>query len=179
MAFFDLIPEEQMAPEAKEWIAAAKKRQRTDRLPRNYYVFARQPRLVRALVQAQDDLIPVPNRFGTVQGIVGMLIAHAKRCRSCFDPSREFLLKLGYDEVALDKMCATPEALPLPERDRHFVEFTLRAAVDPGGLKPDDFRALERAGFSKEEILEMLGVAAFWNFAITLASAVDQSFQAE
>jgi hypothetical protein len=70
-------------------------------------------------------------------------------------------------------MCQLPTALPLPERDRRFVEFTLRVARDPQGLKPDDFREMERAGFSKDEILEMIGVAAYWGLATTLAMAVD------
>jgi len=177
MAFFELLTEDQMAPEAREYVEIAKKRQRVDRLPRLYYAYAGRPKLLKAFVQAQQELIPIPNRFGSVQGIAGMLIAHAKRCQSCFVPNREFLLKLGYDEATLEGMCQAPARLPLPERDRHFVEFTLRAALDPERLKPGDFGDMERAGFAKDEILEMIGVAAFWNFAITLASAVDAGFR--
>jgi alkylhydroperoxidase/carboxymuconolactone decarboxylase family protein YurZ len=38
---------------------------------------------------------------------------------------------------------------------------------------------MERAGFSKDEILEMIGVAAYWNLATTLASAVDAGLREE
>lgn len=173
MAFFEYVPEDQMVPEAREYIEIAKKRARSDRAPHTYYVLAKNPRLVKAWVQAVQELLPIPNRFGAAQGVVGMLIAHAKGCRTCFNASRQLLLKLGFDDGALDNMCQVPAALPLPERDRRFVEFTLRVARDPQGLKPDDFREMERAGFSKDEILEMIGVAAYWNLAVTLASAVD------
>ena len=173
MVFFELIPEDQVSPEAKEWIEIAKKRARSDRIPHTYYVLAKNPRLVKAWVQAVQELIPIPNRFGAAQGVAGMLIAHAKGCRTCFDASRQVLLRLGFDDGALDNMCQVPTALPLPERDRRFVEFTLRIARDPQGLKPNDFREMERAGFSKDEILEMIGVAAYWNLATTLAMAVD------
>jgi alkylhydroperoxidase family enzyme len=83
------------------------------------------------------------------------------------------LLKIGYDGAALDRMCQMPAALPLSERERRFVEFALRVARDPGGLKRSDFEEMEWAGFSKEEVLEIIGVAAFWNFQTTVASALD------
>lgn len=179
MAFFEMIPEDQMATEAKEYIDIAKRRARSDRVAHTYYVLARNPRLVKAWVQALQELIPIPNRFGAAQGVAGMLIAHAKGCHTCFNTSRKLLLKLGFDDGALDNMCQFPGALPLGDRDRRFVEFTLRVARDPQGLKTDDFRDMERAGFAKDELLEMIGVAAYWNLATTLAMAVDAGLAEE
>ncbi len=46
MAFFELIPEDQMATEAKEYIDIAKRRARSDRVAHTYSVLARNPRLV-------------------------------------------------------------------------------------------------------------------------------------
>lgn len=173
MAFFEMIPEEKMAPEAREWIEIAKKRQRKERVAPGYYVMAKHPPLLKAFVQALEDLIPIPSRFGWAQHISGMLIAHAKRCHACFDACRYLLLKVGFDEIALDKMCQAPSALPLPDRDRWFVEFTLRVATDPGGVKIEDFREMERRGFSEDEILAMVGVAGCWNFITTISSALE------
>lgn len=179
MAFFELIPEDQVAPEAREYIEIAKKRARADRVDGIFYALAKNPRLVKAWVQAAQELIPIPNRFGAAQGIVGMLISHAKGCSRCFDTSRNLLVKLGFDDAALEGMCQAPGALPLAERERRFVEFTLRVARDPQGLKPTEFREMERAGFSKDEVLEMIGVAAYWNLATTLASAVGAGLREE
>ena len=53
------------------------------------------------------------------------------------------------------------------------VEFTVRLACDRGSVKPADFGDMERAGFSKEDVLEMIGIAAFWNLATTFGSAMD------
>ena len=173
MPFFDLVPEDNLPPETKEFIATAKKRQRSDRIGPGYYAMAKHPPLLKAFVQAFEDLIPVPNRFGTTQYIASMLIAHAKGCRPCFNASRDFLLKIGLDDDTLNHMCEAPSALPLSERERRFVEFTLRVARDPGGLKPHDLREMERAGFAKDEILEMIGVAGFWALATTVSSALE------
>lgn len=179
MAFFEMVPEERLGPEAKEYIQIAKKRQRKDRLDDLTYVMAGHPPLLKAFIQSFQDLIPVPNRFGTVEFIASMLIAHAKGCRPCFNASRGFLLKIGFDDNALNEMCQMPSALPLPDRERRFVEFTLRVATDPGGVKPSDFRELERSGFSKDEILEMIGVAGYWSLATTVTTALNAGMQEE
>lgn len=172
MPFFALVPDEQMTPEAKQYIELARKRLRVDRLGAHYHAMAAYPPLLKAFVQAFAELLPIPNRFGTSQFIVSMLIAHAKGCAPCFNANRDFLLKIGIDNDALDGMCSRPTELPLSDRERHFVEFTLRVARDPSGLKPVDFQEMERSGFSKDEILEMIGVAGFWSMATTVTSAI-------
>ncbi len=179
MAFFESVPEDQLAPEARKYMDIHKKRLRTDRLDPMDYVMAGHPPLLKAFHQSFEDLIPVPNRFGTVEFIASMLIAHAKGCRPCFNGSRQFLLKIGFDDKALSEMCQNPSALPLSERERRFVEFTLRVATEPAGVKASDFRELERAGFSKDEILEMIGVAGYWNFATTVTTALNAGMEEE
>lgn len=179
MAFFEMLTEEQMAPEAREQVEVVKKRKKSDQLDRVFYVLVDHPRLLKTLVQALEGFNPIPSRFGACNYVAGMLIAHAKRCRSCFDASRTALSSLGFDEPALDRMCERPEMLPLSERERRIVKFTLGAARDPEGLKPAEFRELERAGFTKEDVLEMIGIAAYWNLATTLGSAVDAGLREE
>jgi len=179
MAFFEYVPDDRLAPEAKESIDILKKRRRSDRISSEYYAYANNPRVLKAYVEAIEGFLPIPSRLGACQHIAGMLIAHAKGCRACFNGSRKFLSSLGFDEGTLDNMCQAPATLPLPERERRVVEFMLRVARDPRGLKSDDFREMERAGFAKDEILEMIGVAAFWNLATTLASAVDAGLREE
>ncbi|HEU4370761.1 MAG TPA: hypothetical protein VFV05_21270 [Methylomirabilota bacterium] len=172
MPFFELVREDRMAPELKPSVDRARKRARSEVLPPSYLAMAAHPPLLKSFVETLDGLIPVPNRFGAVQFIASMLIAHARGCAPCFNGSREFLLKIGFDESTLESMCQAPDALPLAERERRFVEFTLRVARDPGGIKPAHLREMERAGFAKDEILEMIGVAGFWALATTVTSAL-------
>lgn len=179
MAYFTRLPDEKLSPEASLYIAKARKRQRSERIAPSYHVMAHYPPLLKAFVETFDGLVPVPNRFGTSQFIASMLIAHAKGCHPCFDASRDFLLKIGLDEAELNHMCEVPSELPLSERERRFVNFTLRTARDPGGLKAEDFREMERAGFTRDEILEMIGVAGFWALATTVTTALDAGMHEE
>jgi hypothetical protein len=176
MAFLNLMPEDKLSPDAKMYIDRAKKRQRSERISPGYYLMAHYPPLLKAFVEAFDTLIPVPNRFGTSQFIASMLIAHDKHCDPCFDASRTFLAKIGMSDEELDRMCELPSALPLSDRDRRFVDFTLRVARNPTALKAEDFQEMARAGFSRDEVVEMIGVAGFWALATTVTTALDKAF---
>ncbi len=48
----------------------------------------------------------------------------------------------------------------------------VRLGCERSRVKPSAYREMERAGFSKEEMLEMIGIAAFWNLATTISIAV-------
>ena len=179
MAFFEVMTEKRLTPEARESFQTLKRRKQTDHLDRIYHVLAAHPKLLGAFVQALEGFTPIPSRLGSSQFIAGMLIAHSRHCRACFEATRDTLFKLGLDDSTLDGMCAAPEALPLTERERKVVEFTLRVARSPEALKLDDFSGMARAGFTKDEILEMIGVAAYWNMAVTLSTAVDAGLREE
>jgi hypothetical protein len=64
----------------------------------------------------------------------------------CFGSSRRGLIALGFDEAALDGICANPVALPLPEREQAFVRYVLRFALDAMDVRPKDFREMGGPG---------------------------------
>ena len=93
-----------------------------------------------------------------------MLVAHSRRCTGCFGSSRRGLIALGFDEAALDGICANPVALPLPEREQAFVRYVLRFALDAMDVKPKDFREMGAQGLTPDDVREMIGFAAFCVF---------------
>jgi hypothetical protein len=179
MAFFDPVPEEQLSPEARRLLEIARKRTPSQTVGPRTLSMAAHPRLLKGFVEVREELTPIPNRFGSGLFIAGMLIAHSVGCRACFNLSRGMLAKVGFDEATMEGYCAAPASLPLPERDRRMVEFTVRLACDRGGVKPADLQEMGRAGFSKEDVLEMIGIAAFWNLATTIGTAMDAGLREE
>lgn len=179
MPFFDPVPDEQFSEESKRLIEIARKRTPSYTVGPNVRSMAANPRVLKGFVEVREELNPMPSRFGSGPYIAGMLIAHSVGCRACFNLSRGWLAKVGFDDVMLDAYCAAPATLPLAERDRRMVEFTVKVACDRGSVTAADFRDMERAGFSKEDVLEMIGVAAFWNLATTFATAIDAGLREE
>jgi hypothetical protein len=93
-----------------------------------------------------------------------MLVAHARRCSGCFGASRKGLIGLGFDEAALDGICANPVGLPLAEREQAFVQWVLRFALGAMDVEPKDFREMAAQGLTPDDVREMIGFAAFSMF---------------
>jgi hypothetical protein len=151
MAFFDLRREEALPPEVRALLDVARKRAGTLGTPPAYLAVAAHPNLLRAYVEVRGRLNPLPSWVGGAPFIAGMLIAYRNGCETCFSASRAMLDKLGFDAPALDAMCERPDQLALPARDLRVVEFTVRLAQGGGtNVGPEDYREMERAGFSLE-----------------------------
>jgi alkylhydroperoxidase family enzyme len=174
MAFFDLPADAEMPPASLRALEEWRREVGAQEISPTMRTWGRMPRILEArlatLVKLHRDCAFPPEAKHTA----AMLIAHARRCSSCFASSRSQLTSLGFDEAALDAMCANPDALPLDPRGRRFVHWTLRIAADPAGLTPDDFRAMAADGFSAEEVQDIIGFTVFWvsNTMFTTASRV-------
>ena len=162
MAFFEIPKQEEIAPEALQWLDELRRLRGVETLPRSWTSYARVPRILKARVTAEDNLARQATTFSwEARNIAFMLVAHARRCDGCFGSSRVQLTTLGFDEPTLDGFCANPAELPLPERERIFVQYVLRIATDPTQLRPKDFREMEAKGLSVTDVQEIAGFAAW------------------
>ena len=162
MAFFDLPVDETLPAESLRILKEQRKLLGVERVIPTWQTYGRLPgileaRLVTALRLSQECPFPAHARH-----VASMLIAHARKCRTCFGASRRRLAELGVDEATMDSMCANPDALPLPERDRLFVEFALKVASGAADLTRADFEQMATHGFTEDEIKQIIGFAAFW-----------------
>jgi hypothetical protein len=87
-----------------------------DKFSPTWHAYARRPRILESRWTDSLNLVQQCRFPEDVKAIGAMLIAHARRCSSCFGASRATLIQLGFDEPALDAMCANPDALPLDRR---------------------------------------------------------------
>jgi hypothetical protein len=172
MAFFDVPREEDITPEARQWLDEMRRLRGIESVPRSWMAYARSPSILKARIIAEENLARQVSTFSwEARWIAFMLVAHARRCDGCFGSSRIQLTSLGFDEPALDGFCANPAALPLPERERVFVRYVLRIATNPSELQPKDFRELEAGGLSPADVQEMAGFAA-WAVMNTIFTTV-------
>ncbi|MBI4588469.1 MAG: hypothetical protein HY725_06490 [Candidatus Rokubacteria bacterium] len=170
MAFFDLPADEELSPEVRQMFEEGRRLAGTE-IPPTWRVFGRSPKIMEARFKAVQNLFFNSKFPWEARNFAVMLISHVKGCQSCFAGSRFQLDKLGFDAAALDAICANPNALPLKERDRLFVHYALRIATDSANLTPKDFREMADRGFSKEEIQEIIGFAAYWVMNIVFSQS--------
>ncbi len=166
MAFFHLYADDDLSSEFRQMLEEVRRLGGLEAPPQHWRVFGRSPKIIEARLKAFQNLHYQCGFSWEARNVAAMLIAHAKHCRTCFAYSRGQLQKLGFDEAALDGMCADPVALPLKERDRMFVQYALKIATSSADLQPQDFRNMAKHGFSNEEIQEIIGFAAFWTMQV-------------
>jgi hypothetical protein len=172
MAFFELLKAEDLPPESRKTLEEYQRLSGITYLPPNWTLFGRFPKIIEARLLANKTLHQDACFSFDAHCVAVMLIAHAKRCSTCFAASRFQLDKLGFNKETMDAMCAHPDTLPLKERDRRFVHYVLKIGTDSANLTPKNFREMEQAGFSKDEILKMIAFAAYWNMHIIFSQAV-------
>jgi hypothetical protein len=122
MAFFEVPEDEDLSPEVKR-LFEDYRRVRGGDVGQSWRVFGWSPRIFETRLRAYENLSDQCPFSWLARATAVMLIAHAKRCQTCFTGARNELDKLGFDEEQLDTMCAHPEALPLNEGDRLFVRY--------------------------------------------------------
>ncbi len=179
MAFFDLPADNELSPEVRQTLEEYRRLTGTEEVSPNWRAFGRSPQIVEARFKANMNLsyrcaFPWDARMVAV-----MLIAHAKRCQTCFAGSRFQLDKLGFDAATLDGFCANPDALPLKERDRLFVHYALKIATGSADLQPKDFREMAAHGFSRDEVQEIIGFAAYWVMSIVFSQSATAALAEE
>jgi uncharacterized peroxidase-related enzyme len=171
MAFFDVPPDEELSPEVRHMLEDYRRVTGTEAVPPGWKAYGRLPKIVEARLKAYQNLSHQCRFPWDARNLAVMLIAHTKRCRACFAGARYQLDKLGFDETALDGICANPDALPLKERERLFVHYALRIATSSADLTRKDFEEMAAHGFSKEEIQEIIAFAAYWVMNMVFSQA--------
>jgi len=175
MAFFDIPKDEDITPEARQWLDDLRRLRGVETLWGGWLTYARSPRILKARVTAEENLYNQSSGQSAfsweARNMAFMLVAHARHCEGCFGSSRRHLTALGFDEPVLDGFCANPGVLPLPDRERLFVKYVLQLATDPTQLQPKDFREMEAQGLSRENVQEMIGFAAFAVFNTIFTTA--------
>jgi len=171
MAFFDIPKDEDLPVESRKLLDEYQRLTGAKIRASNWQIFGHLPKIIEARFPAWKNLSSDASFSADARMVAVMLVAHTKRCQLCFAGARFQLDKLGFDESTMDQMCAHPDTLPLKERDRRFVDYTLRIAMDSANLTAKDFQEMERAGFSKDEILEMIAFSAYWSMNIVFSQA--------
>lgn len=171
MPFFDLPTDDELTPQVRQMFEEYRGVAGTETMAKTWRAFGRSARIIEARFKAWQNLNQQTSFAWDARCIAVMLIAHTRRCRACFSGARFQLDKLGFDEETMDAMCAAPETLPLKERDRLFVHYALKIATSAADLQPKDFGEMAQHGFSKAEIQEIIGFAAYWTMNMVFSQA--------
>lgn len=104
---------------------------------------------------------------------VGVVVSQTNGCSYCAASHRESLTEVfGLLEERVDAIRGGSFE-DLPRRHRVAAAFAAQAAEDPHRLTDEHFEALHEAGFTDENVVELLGVVGLFAFVNTYGIAMD------
>jgi uncharacterized peroxidase-related enzyme len=133
---------------------------------------ANHPPLLEAHAQFYRSTIETGDLDQELKELVGVAVSAANDCTFCTSSHRVNLVEMfGYDGVAVTSI-TQGDLSALQPRERSAVEFAQSVAEDPQGITERDIETLQQAGFTDENIVELLGAIAQFVAANVYADAL-------
>lgn len=107
----------------------------------------------------------------SLKAMVLYSISAQRNCEYCATVHHVTCRTLGVDEQTLQVLVENLEGLT-PVRVQTIIKFALECAADPQGLGEEDFQTLRSNGISDEEIMEIIGLAAWGVYLDVLADSI-------
>jgi uncharacterized peroxidase-related enzyme len=133
-------------------------------LPNSQLIMAYKPKLLQAfshLGQAVND--PASKTPRTLRTLVAHVASKSAGCQYCVAHTGESAHRADVDEQKLAAIWEYETSPLFTEAERAALSFAQSAAVVPNAVIDQDFAALRRH-FSDEEIVELVGVIAYFGF---------------
>jgi len=102
-----------------------------------------------------------------------LTVAAANENAYCVTAHTQLLRTLGVSERRIERMTVDHRDAGLSEADTALLDFALILSQEPTLVAHDDVETLRRHGFTDEQILEAVLMAALTNFLCTLAVGLD------
>jgi uncharacterized peroxidase-related enzyme len=102
---------------------------------------------------------------------IALLVSMENNCKMCIDVHKNIAKMLGMSEEQIEDTLKGIEKMSIDSKERTLLELTLKAASkDNYKTTQEDIDKVKDAGWSEEEILEAVRVAAYFNYINTLSN---------
>ena len=148
-------------------------RQRLGFVPNVFRIFAlRSQHLIRWWAY-YDDLLRGPSNLTKAQReMIAVVVSAVNQCRYCMTTHSAALRLLTNDARLADRLLRDYRSAPLDRRERAMLDFAVRLTTASHRCTEADVRALRRAGWIDEDIMDIAEVAAMFNYTNRLANAL-------
>src|SRR5918995_878115 len=119
-----------------------------------------------------DDLMRGPSGLSKIQReMIAVVISAESHCPYC-EAAHSAALRLRTKNAALvDRLAVNYRHVELDPRDRVLLDFAVKLTKTPEACGQNDLEQLREVGYSDEDILHIVEVAAIFNYNVRLATA--------
>ncbi len=133
--------------------------------------FTRCPWLARSMVRL--GTLELAHLGHELADIAVLVVSRDNSCRFCYAGARVLLRVNGMSEASIESLEGDLVTAELEPRHRLALEFARRLSRSNPPPSATDVKALRTVGFSTEELLETIGIAAYANAVCRLSLALE------
>ncbi len=175
--FFD-IPDESSLPDRIQSLFA-KARERLGFLPNVFANYSVRPERFSAWFAHYQQLHePTENLSAADREMIAVVVSAYNRCTYCIVSHGHALrVALGGDEageVLADHIATNWRHAELDDRQRAICDYAEKLTATPHNMSEDDLETLFATGLSKDEVWDVVEIAAMYNFTNRMALATGQ-----
>ena len=173
-AWFFPVPEESALPERLQSLFA-KARERIGFVPNVFRCYSVRPeRLSTWFAHFQQLHEPTENLSAADREMIAVVVSSYNRCTYCIVSHGHALRVALDDEVLADYIVANWRHASLDARRYAICEFAEKLTARPNEMAEADLEHLGSFGLSKDEVWDVIEVAAMYNFTNRMALATGQ-----
>lgn len=119
-----------------------------------------------------DELMRGPSGLSKTQReMIAVVISAEGHCPYCVAAHAAALRLRTKDAALVDRLAVNYRHVELSEQDRAMLDFAVKLTQAPETCGEDDVGGLRAAGFTDEDILHIVEIAAIFNYNVRMAGA--------
>lgn len=167
------VPEEQELPEDIQALYATM-REKPGFVPHVYQALSLRPQQLRGFNALYDSIMNDESGLTKAEReMIAVAVSAQNHCFYCLTSHGAVLRIRSGDAVLSDTIAANYRAADLPPRQRAMLDFAVRMTNATDTCSDADVDGLRAHGFSDEDIMDIIQVAAFFNYSNRLANALE------
>jgi uncharacterized peroxidase-related enzyme len=171
MAEFRMLAERQAEGTTKRIYKEILKVKHLRKLPHFFQTLANSTSVLQGTWNVYRDVSTRGMIPEALKEMIFVAISAKADCAYCEAAHLAFCRILKVDAETCENLVHNIDALK-PPRTRDIVRFAVKAGTEPKSLEKADYDILRRDGLADEEIIEIVAMAAFARYAITVAEAL-------
>lgn len=150
-------------------------RERSGFVPNVFSALAARPELFRAFFGLHDQLMDKesPALSKADRELIAVVTSAENNCTYCVVAHGAILRIRDKDPEIADQVAVDWRKAPLDERRRVLLDYAARLARTPERVGPGDAEALRAAGFSDDDVWDIVAIVGFFALSNRLAHAFD------
>lgn len=104
--------------------------------------------------------------------LIAVVVSAVNDCKYCIVHHGEALNQYAKDPAWVDAVAADPSGAEMPADERALADYAISLTTAPGKEREAAVKALRKAGFDDEAILQATEIAAYFNFVNRLVSGL-------